>query len=85
MHRKSLSIALLVTMLATMLSGCPWTVHPRTEADCERQPNCGQCASEGLCGWDLELAQCVPTSQARESVIGDPGECPPPSDPRTHR
>lgn len=79
----------MILLLAVLpLAGCPWTVNPRQESQCDDVPNCGQCASEAVCVWNLELAACqgasLPAANA-SVIVTQAGECPPPSDPRTHR
>jgi hypothetical protein len=32
---------------------------------CKKQPNCGQCASEGRCGWCGDSKTCVPMAEGQ--------------------
>lgn len=60
--------ALALALLTTFLSGCPWNVTPTTESQCQSRPNCGQCASEAVCVWNVELARCEGVSEPRGSA-----------------
>lgn len=56
----------LVPLLFFLLPGCPWEVHPLREDQCSTRPNCGQCASEAVCAWDIPAEACVGLSSLHD-------------------
>ncbi|AUX43569.1 uncharacterized protein SOCE26_050190 [Sorangium cellulosum] len=63
--------------IALAQAACPPPPVPEPRRDCPKEPNCGQCASQGGCGWCD--GQCIALGiTACESPATSPDMCPPP-------
>jgi hypothetical protein len=70
-------LALMTFLLAPAACSAP----PPFEAqgDCPKEPNCGQCASRGGCGWCGDQCMAVGAAACSSDWIKTPGECPEPA------
>jgi hypothetical protein len=72
MHLRS-----FIVLVTLALAGC----SPRPfEAigDCPKKPNCGQCTSQGGCGWCGDQCMAVPTTACSSTLINSSDLCAPP-------
>jgi hypothetical protein len=64
----------LIVLVALALGGCsPPPFNAGT--DCPKQPNCGQCASRGGCGWCGDQCMAMGSAACSSAWVSSPDMC----------